>query len=130
MRLMGFCRWTTTGLSNEVSIDLFGSVLAVVPYPTEEEALQIANDSPDGLGGYAFGRDREKVYEFASRLRAGQVSFNGAASNSLTPVVGYKQSGVGRSMGGLGLDEYLKGKPVYGFGEQAASLPKFGGRPS
>ena len=129
MRLMDFCRWTTTGLSNEVTIDLFGSALAVVPYSIEE-AIQIANDSPSGLGGYAFGRDREKGYEFANRLRAGRASFDGTARNSLTPMGGYKRSGVRRTTGELCLVEYLKGKSVYGFGEQAASLPKFGGRPS
>ncbi|RUX52067.1 aldehyde dehydrogenase family protein [Mesorhizobium sp. M4A.F.Ca.ET.050.02.1.1] len=108
--------------------EIFGPVLVVIPYSTEEEALKIANDSPYGLGGYVFGRDRKKGYEFASRLRAGRVSFNGAATNSVTPMGGYKQSGVGRSMGVLGLEEYLEVKSVYGFEEEASVLPRFGSR--
>lgn len=103
--------------------EIFGPVLAVIPYATEDEALQIANDSPYGLGGYVFGGDRRKAYEFASGLRAGRVCFNGAATNSLTPMGGYKQSGIGRSMGAFGLEEYLEIKSVYGFGEEADALP-------
>ena len=106
--------------------EIFGPVLAVIPYSTEEEALRIANDSPYGLGGYVFGRDPKKAYEFASGLRAGRVCFNGAATNSLTPMGGYKQSGIGRSMGVLGLEEYLEVKSVYGFEKEAAELPAFG----
>ena len=87
---------------------IFGPVLVLVPYSTEEEALRIANDSPYGLGGYVFGRDRKKGYEFASELRAGRVSFNGAATNSLTPMGGYRQSGIGRWMGELGLTDYVQ----------------------
>ncbi|RVD30736.1 aldehyde dehydrogenase family protein [Mesorhizobium sp. M4B.F.Ca.ET.017.02.2.1] len=109
--------------------EIFGPVLVVIPYSSEEEAVQIANDGPYGLGGYVFGRDRKKGYEFASRLRAGRVSFNGAASNSVTPMGGYKQSGIGRSMGELGLEEYLEVKSVYGFEEEAAALPRYGSRP-
>jgi aldehyde dehydrogenase (NAD+) len=107
--------------------EIFGPVLAVIPYSTEEEALRIANDSPYGLGGYVFGRDRNRAYQFASGLRAGRVCFNGAATNSLTPMGGYKQSGVGRSMGQFGLEEYLEVKSVYGFDEEAALLPDLAG---
>ena len=117
------------GVSPEMTIakeEIFGPVLAVVPYSTEQEALCIANDSPYGLGGYVFGRDRKRAYEFASGLHAGRVCFNGAATNSVTPMGGYKQSGVGRSMGQFGLEEYLEVKSVYGFDEEAALLPAFG----
>jgi aldehyde dehydrogenase (NAD+) len=116
------------GVRPEMTIsreEIFGPVLAVIPYSTEDEALRIANDSPYGLGGYVFGRDRKRAYEFASGLRAGRVCFNGAATNSVTPMGGYKQSGVGRSMGQFGLEEYLEVKSVYGFDEEAASLPGF-----
>ena len=105
--------------------EIFGPVLAVVPYSTEAEALHIANDSPYGLGGYVFGKDRKKAYEFASGLRAGRICFNGAATNSVTPMGGYKQSGIGRSMGRVGLEEYLEIKSVYGFEDEAGHLPEF-----
>lgn len=95
--------------------EIFGPVLVVMPYRSEEEALDIANDSIFGLGGYVFTEDRKKGYAFASGLRAGRVSFNGANTNSLTPMGGYKQSGIGRSMGVFGLEEYLEVKSVYGF---------------
>ncbi len=104
--------------------EIFGPVLAVMPYRTESEALEIANDSIYGLGGYVFSSDRRRGYEFASGLRAGRICFNGAATNSLTPMGGYKQSGVGRSMGAFGLEEYLEVKSVYGFDEEAAALPE------
>lgn len=105
--------------------EIFGPVLAVVPYGSEAEALEIANDSPYGLGGYVFGSDRTRAYAFASGLRAGRICFNGAATNSVTPMGGYKQSGIGRSMGSVGLEEYLEIKSVYGFDEEAATLPAF-----
>ena len=105
--------------------EIFGPVLVVIPYSTEEEALEIANDSIFGLGGYVFAGDRKKGYAFATGLRAGRVSFNGAATNSETPMGGYKQSGIGRSMGVVGLEEYLEFKSVYGFAEEANHLPAF-----
>jgi aldehyde dehydrogenase (NAD+) len=103
--------------------EIFGPVLVVIPYKTEDEALAIANDSIFGLGGYVFGEDRNRGYEFASQLRAGRISFNGANTNSWTPMGGYKQSGIGRSMGVYGLEEYLEVKSVYGFDEEAKLLP-------
>jgi len=105
--------------------EVFGPVLAVIPYANEGEALSIANDSPFGLGGYVFSEDRKKGYAFASGLRAGRVCYNGEETNSVTPMGGYKQSGIGRSMGRIGLEEYLEIKSVYGFEEEAAHLPEF-----
>ena len=105
--------------------EIFGPVLAVIPYSTEDEALKIANDSIFGLGGYVFAGDRKKGYAFASGLRAGRICFNGAATNSETPMGGYKKSGIGRSMGVVGLEEYLEIKSVYGFEEEAKQLPAF-----
>lgn len=103
--------------------EVFGPVLAVMPYRTEAEALEMANDSIFGLGGYVFSGDRKRGYEFAAGIKAGRVCFNGAATNSLTPMGGFKQSGIGRSMGAFGLEEYLEVKSVYGFAEEAAGLP-------
>ncbi len=103
--------------------EIFGPVLVVMPYDTEEQALDIANDSIFGLGGYVFGEDHQRAYEFACGLRAGRISFNGANTNSYTPMGGYKQSGIGRSMGVFGLEEYLQIKSIYGF--DAGSRPSF-----
>ena len=82
--------------------------LAVLSYRDEDDALRIANDSPYGLGGYVFGGDRTRGRRVVNGLRAGRVSFNGAATDSHTPMGGYKQSGIGRSMGRFGLEEYLE----------------------
>jgi aldehyde dehydrogenase (NAD+) len=103
--------------------EIFGPVLVVMPYRTEEEALEIANDSIFGLGGYVFSEDRKRGYEFACGLRAGRITYNGANTNSYTPMGGYKESGVGRSMGVFGLEEYLEVKSIYGFEEEAHALP-------
>lgn len=103
--------------------EIFGPVLVVMPYRTEAEALTIANDSIFGLGGYVFTEDRDKGLAIARGLRAGRISFNGANTNSWTPMGGYKQSGIGRSMGVFGLEEYLEVKSIYGFGAKAADLP-------
>jgi aldehyde dehydrogenase (NAD+) len=114
------------GVSPDMTLareEIFGPVLVVIPYSTEDEVLKIANDSIFGLGGYVFSRDRERGYQFASGLRAGRVSFNGANTNSFTPMGGYKQSGIGRSMGVFGLEEYLEVKSIYGFEEEAHRFP-------
>jgi aldehyde dehydrogenase (NAD+) len=103
--------------------EIFGPVLVVMPYATEAEALDIANDSIFGLGGYVFSADRQRGLDFARGLRAGRISYNGGATNSLTPMGGYKQSGIGRSMGVLGLEEYLEVKSIYGFEDEAHELP-------
>jgi aldehyde dehydrogenase (NAD+) len=102
--------------------EIFGPVLAVIPYKTEEQALEIANDSPYGLGGYVFSRNVDRGYQFAKGLRAGRICFNGAETNSVTPMGGFKQSGIGRSMGVMGLEEYLEVKSIYGFEEKAELL--------
>lgn len=104
--------------------EIFGPVLVVMPYRTEEEALEIANDSIFGLGGYVFSEDRQRGYEFAKGIRAGRICYNGANAVPSTPMGGYKESGIGRSMGVYGLEEYLEVKSVYGFADEAAGLPE------
>ena len=104
--------------------EIFGPVLAVMPYADEQQALEIANDTPYGLGGYVFSGNTDKGYEFSKSLRAGRISFNGANTNSLTPMGGYKQSGIGRSMGVFGLEEYLEVKSIYGFETRVTELPE------
>ena len=107
--------------------EIFGPVLAVIPYRDEDDALRIANDSPYGLGGYVFGDDHARARRIANGLRAGRIGYNGAPTDSYTPMGGYKQSGVGRSMGRFGLDEYLEVKSVYGFADEAQELPQLFG---
>jgi aldehyde dehydrogenase (NAD+) len=116
------------GVTPEMTLareEVFGPVLVVMPYRTEDEAVEMANDSIFGLGGYVFSEDRRRGYDVASRLRAGRISYNGANTNSLTPMGGYKQSGIGRSMGVVGLEEYLEIKSVYGFEDEAHALPTY-----
>jgi aldehyde dehydrogenase (NAD+) len=104
--------------------EIFGPVLTVLTYASEEEALKIANDTPYGLAGFVFSGNRKKAYELANGLRAGRICFNGANTNSLTPMGGYKQSGIGREMGVFGFEEYLEVKSVYGFEEESRLLPE------
>jgi aldehyde dehydrogenase (NAD+) len=100
--------------------EIFGPVLAVMTYRTEDEAVAIANGTPYGLGGYLFTSDAKKAHEIASRMRAGRISFNGAPPNPAAPMGGYKQSGNGREMGVFGLEEYLEVKAMFGFEPQSA----------
>jgi aldehyde dehydrogenase (NAD+) len=94
--------------------EIFGPVLAVIPYETEQEAIEIANGTPYGLGAYVFSSDRERAAAVAREMRAGRVFINGAASNQAAPMGGYKRSGNGREMGVFGLEEYLEVKAVFG----------------
>ena len=95
--------------------EIFGPVLAVIPYKTDEEALEIANGTPYGLGGYVFTSNREIGLSVCRELRAGRVFLNGAVSNTEAPMGGYKRSGNGREMGVFGLEEYLEVKAMIGF---------------
>ena len=95
--------------------EIFGPVLAVIPYTTEEEAIQIANGTPYGLGAYVFSSNRERGVSVGRQLRAGRVFLNGAVSNTEAPMGGYKRSGNGREMGVFGLEEYLEVKAMIGF---------------
>ncbi len=103
--------------------EIFGPVLCVLTYRTEEEAVAMANDSPYGLGGYVFSASREKGLEVSRNLRAGRVFYNGAAGNVASPMGGFKHSGNGREMGIFGLEEFLEVKAMFGLNAEAASLP-------
>lgn len=103
--------------------EIFGPVLSVTAYRTEEEAVAIANDTPYGLGGYVFSGSREKGLAVGRQLRAGRIFYNGAPGNVASPMGGYKQSGNGREMGVFGLEEFLEVKAMFGFDAEAASLP-------
>ena len=92
--------------------EVFGPVLAVVPYADEDEAVRIANDTPYGLAGGVFSGDQERAVRVARRLRTGMVDVNGGRFNPIAPFGGYKQSGNGRELGELGLEEFLEVKSL------------------
>jgi acyl-CoA reductase-like NAD-dependent aldehyde dehydrogenase len=92
--------------------EIFGPVLAMIAYDTEEEAVEIANDTVYGLSAGVWAGDRDRALAVARRLRAGQVEVNGAGMNPRVPFGGYKQSGVGREWGLHGLDEFCEVKAI------------------
>jgi aldehyde dehydrogenase (NAD+) len=87
-------------------------VLSVIPFADEDEALAIANNSRYGLHGSVWSGDPDRALAFARRVRTGQIDVNGGVYNPLAPFGGYKQSGVGREMGRLGMDEFLEVKSI------------------
>ena len=95
--------------------EIFGPVLSVMPFETEEEAIQIANDTPYGLTNYIQTQDKEKVKRVARKLRSGMVDVNGAGIAVDAPFGGFKHSGIGREAGQHGLDEFLEVKSVGGW---------------
>lgn len=93
--------------------EIFGPVLAVIPYTDEDEAVRIANDSPYGLAGNVMSGSTEHALAVAARLRAGFIGINGTAGYGAdTPFGGYKHSGVGRQNGLAGFDQYTEIKSV------------------
>jgi aldehyde dehydrogenase (NAD+) len=92
--------------------EIFGPVLSIIPYDTEEEAVEIANDTVYGLAGGVWSTDTERAEKVARRLRTGQVDINGGAFNPAAPFGGYKQSGIGRERGRFGFEEYLEVKSL------------------
>lgn len=96
--------------------EIFGPVLVIIPYDTEEEAIAIANDSPYGLSGYVSAGTLERARDVARRLRTGMVHLNGSKADNGAPFGGYKQSGNGREWGVYGFEEYLEHKSVFGYG--------------
>ena len=96
--------------------EIFGPVLVMIPYETEEEAVKIANDTVYGLSGYVYSGNLDHARRIASKLRVGMVHLNGASTDSNAPFGGYKQSGNGREWGREGLQEFLEVKAVMGYG--------------
>jgi aldehyde dehydrogenase (NAD+) len=95
--------------------EIFGPVLSILAYRDVEEAVAIANDTEYGLAAYVSGGDLAKVREVGSRLRAGQVSLNGAGGDFMAPFGGYKQSGNGREWGDYAFHEFLEVKAMLGY---------------
>src|SRR5580700_8475677 len=92
--------------------EIFGPVLSIIPFDSEEEAVDIANDTVYGLAGGVWAGDKEHAERVARRLRSGQVEVNGGGFNPLAPFGGYKQSGIGRELGRFGLEEFLEVKSL------------------
>jgi aldehyde dehydrogenase (NAD+) len=99
--------------------EIFGPVLAMMPFDSEDEAIEIANDTPYGLAAYIQTGSAERARRVAARLRAGMIQVNGAGRASGAPFGGYKQSGVGREGGVWGIEEFLEIKTVSGIIDDA-----------
>jgi len=107
-----------SNVSNDMTVaqqEIFGPVLVMIPYDSEEEAIQIANDTPYGLAGYVQSGDLEHARAVATRIRAGNVHINGASGGFDVPFGGYKQSGNGREWGAHGFTDYLEIKAIEGY---------------
>jgi aldehyde dehydrogenase (NAD+) len=94
--------------------EIFGPVLAILPYKDEEEAVRIANDTPYGLAAYIWSDDLARANRVGRRIRAGRVAINGAQGDMNTPFGGFKRSGNGREWGEFGLRDFLEVKAVLG----------------
>jgi betaine-aldehyde dehydrogenase len=104
-----------TDVNNAMRIareEIFGPVVVVIPYSTEEEAIAIANDSVYGLSGSVWSTDSEHAVSVARRIRTGMVSVNGNVQAFGTPLGGFKQSGMGRELGPEGFSAYLEPKSI------------------
>ena len=107
-----------TNVNNDMEIaksEIFGPVLSIIPFDTEEEAIAIVNDTEYGLGNYIQTSDLAKAQRVAKKLRSGVVYINGNSMDSGTPFGGYRQSGNGREGGNWGLEEYLEVKTITGW---------------
>ena len=104
-------------VSNNMKIaqeEIFGPVLAIIPYETDEEAVTIANDTEYGLAAYVAGENKDKLMYFARNLNAGQIHLNYASGGADAPFGGFKKSGNGREKAEWGLDEFLEIKAIMG----------------
>ena len=103
------------GVNNQMAIareEIFGPVLTMIPFDTEEQAIEIANDTPYGLAAYFSTSNEERVRRVSGQLRAGMVSVNSASQDYAAPFGGYKQSGNGREWGEFGFYDYLEIKGI------------------
>ena len=103
------------GVSNDMRVareEIFGPVLAVIPYETEDDAVRIANDSDYGLAGSVFTQDPERALDVARRVRTGTFGINKYSMDFIAPFGGFKASGVGREFGEEGIGEYVELKSI------------------
>ena len=94
--------------------EIFGPVLTILPYDTEDEAVAIANDTEYGLSGYVQAGTTERAAQVGARLRTGQVHLNGAGADFAAPFGGFKRSGNGREWGREGIEEFLEVQALMG----------------
>jgi aldehyde dehydrogenase (NAD+) len=92
--------------------EIFGPVLTVITYDTDEDAIRIANDSKYGLHGAVVGTDLARAKRVASQVRAGRVVINGMTDDPQAPWGGFKYSGVGREYGAYGIEAFLETRAV------------------
>jgi len=92
--------------------EIFGPVLSIIAYKTEEEAIEIANDTTYGLQAYVSSSDEKRAHKVASQINAGRVQINGIGHDPMAPFGGFKQSGIGREFGTIGLEAYLEPKAL------------------
>ncbi|KPF73495.1 aldehyde dehydrogenase [alpha proteobacterium AAP81b] len=110
-------------VTNDMTIareEIFGPVLAMLPYEGEDAAIEIANDTVYGLAGYVQG-EPEHARQVARQIRAGQVNINGAGFDLMAPFGGYKQSGNGREWGDHAFGDFLETKAIIGWGAAEAA---------
>lgn len=105
-------------VTNDMTIareEIFGPVLSILPYKSEDEAISIANDTIYGLSSYVTSGDPEHARQVARQIRAGMVHINGAGGDLAAPFGGYKQSGNGREWGRYGFEDFLEVKSMFGY---------------
>ncbi|MCS3869301.1 aldehyde dehydrogenase (NAD+) [Chryseobacterium ginsenosidimutans] len=104
-----------TNVKNNMRIaqeEIFGPVISIISYKTEEEAIEIANDTPYGLAAYVSSGDYDRALSVASQIDAGRICINGFSHDPMVPFGGFKQSGIGREYGAYGLQAYLEPKAI------------------
>jgi aldehyde dehydrogenase (NAD+) len=105
-------------VANEMTIareEVFGPVLVIIGYDSDDDAIRIANDSPYGLYGYVSSPDLERARAVARRIRSGMIEVNAAGIDIRAPFGGYKRSGNGREYGRRGFEEFLEVKSIAGY---------------
>jgi aldehyde dehydrogenase (NAD+) len=102
-------------VTNDMTIaqeEIFGPVLSVIAYDSDEDAIRIANDSKYGLHAAGLGKDPERARRVASQIRSGRVVINGMMDNPDAPWGGFKFSGVGREYGGYGMEAFVEARAI------------------